>query len=428
MSKSKTKSVAPQNVKNLKYKQTGDDGYYRVSSQKCLYVKLEKIEENPLTKLKKGGAKYWLYRYTQNKHVHWLGLGAVKDVEYSAIQEIVLEYEKIKKSGADLKNHHNSKKQNAGVQSLITFEQCAEKYIEHFRGGWKNKKHIQQWKNTIKTYAVPSFGKLGISQIDRIKVKECLETIWQTKPETATRLRGRLEKIFDYAIANGWFHQENPARWKPYLVNMLLNPSTFQIRKHQPALPYEDMPEFINSLQSKEGISFRALEFLILTACRSGEVRGAKWEEFDYVKKTWTIPAVRMKSRKVDGKPHVVALSEKAIALIQNIPIMQNSPHVFTGRSGAHPISDATMLQVTKRMKIEGVPHGFRSTFKDWASEITDYPNELSEMALAHKISDKVEEAYRRGNLLKKRYAMMNDWASYCYSVFNSDSVKSKEK
>jgi len=268
---------------------------------------------------------------------------------------------------------------------------------------------------------------MNISQIDRMMIKDVLEPIWNIKTETATRVRGRLEKIFDYAIANGWYLDANPAAWKPYLVNLLQKPALFQVRKNQPALPYEDIGAFIKLLQNKKGISFRALEFLILTACRSGEVRGAKWEEFDFVKKTWTIPAIRMKGEKVNGKPHEVALSEKAIVLVNNIPKIQNSPYVFTV-SGKKTISDGTMLQVTKRMNIVGVPHGFRSTFRDWVSEESEYSRELAEMALAHKISNKVEAAYRRGNLLKKRFDLMNDWANYCYSITNSATQDSEEK
>lgn len=408
MTKPKIKSVAPQNVKNLKYKVEGDDGYYRVTSCKCLYLKLEK-----------NGAKYWLYRYAQNKKSHWLGFGSFPETSYDDVVDKVQEYNKQKKLGADLKNYHNMKKQNVGVQSLITFEQCADEYIKTFSVGWKSKKHKQQWTNTIMTYAVPKIGNKDISQIDRMMIKDILEPIWHTTTETATRVRGRLENIFDYAIANGWYHEANPAAWKPYLVNLLQKPSLFQVRENQPSLPYEDIANFMMQLQKKEGISFRSLEFLILTACRSGEVRGAKWDEFDFVKKTWTIPAIRMKGEKVNGKPHEVALSEKAIALINNIPKINYSPYVFTV-SGKQPISDSTMLQVTKRMNIAGVPHGFRSTFRDWVSEETEYFGELAEMALAHKIPNKVEAAYRRGNLLKKRFDLMNDWANYCYSTSNT--------
>ena len=247
-----------------------------------------------------------------------------------------------------------------------------------------------------------------MSLIDLPHVLACLEPIWTSKNETASRLRGRIETVLDWAAVRKYRSSENPARWKGHLDKLLAAPSKIQIVEHHPAIPVDDMPAFMRDLHGRSGVGARSLEFLILTATRSGEVRGATWSEIDLDKAIWTIPAVRMKA----GVEHRVPLSIEALKLLKELPRLAGIELLFPGTRG-QVLSVMTLPEVMRRMKANAVPHGFRSTFRDWAGEKTNYPRELAEQALAHTLANKVEAAYRRGDALEKRRQMMQEWAHF---------------
>lgn len=296
----------------------------------------------------------------------------------------------------------------------MTFKACALAYIEAHRSEWKSTKHAQQWENTLAAYAYPIFGDLPVSTVDDALVLKVLMPIWSEKTETATRLRGRIEVILDWATFNKFRSGENPARWKGHLDNSLAKPNKIAKVKHHAALPYPEIAPFMADLRNREGLGARALEFAILTAARSGEVRNAVWSEIDKTAQVWVIPAERMKMQ----KEHRVPLSTAAIKLLAALPRLDDSALIFPSSRVGKTMSDMTMTAVLRRMEREDLTaHGFRSTFRDWAAEATNYPSDMAEMALAHSIGDKVEAAYRRGDMLQKRLRMMQDWATYCETV-----------
>ena len=291
----------------------------------------------------------------------------------------------------------------------LTFKQAAVAYIAAHEAGWRNAKHAAQWKSTLETYAYPVVGSLLVRDIDLTHVLAILEPLWKTKTETATRLRGRIEQVLDWATARGHRDGLNSARWRGHLDKMLARPSKVARVVHRAALPVAEVGSFMAALREADGVGARALEFAILTAARSGEVRGASWSEIDLDTATWTIPGERMKM----GREHRVPLSGPAVKLLRALTRVAGSDLVFPAPRGGQ-LSDMTLTAVLRRMKIPAVPHGFRSTFRDWASERTNYPRDAAEMALAHAIGDKVEAAYRRGDLFDKRRRMMADWATFC--------------
>jgi integrase len=302
----------------------------------------------------------------------------------------------------------------------MTFKACAEAYIEAHRAEWKSPKHAQQWENTLSTYAHPVFGDLPVATVDEALVLKVLTPIWSDKTETATRLRGRIESVLDWATFNKYRHGDNPARWKGHLAHSLAKPNKVAKVTHHPALPYKDIGAFMADLRQREGLGARALEFLILTAARSGEIRGATWDEIDFDDRLWIIPADRMKME----REHRVPLSDAALALLKAIPRLADSNLLFPSSKPNTPMSDMTLTAVLRRMQRTDITvHGFRSTFRDWAAESTNYPADMAEMALAHTIGDKVEAAYRRGDMLKKRFRMMNDWAKYCGTALKASGV-----
>lgn len=315
----------------------------------------------------------------------------------------------------------------------ITFEEAAKQYIAAKSPEWKNAKHAKQWSNTLETYAFPKIGKLQVRDIDTPHVLEVLEPIWTVKTETASRVRGRIEAVLDWATVRKYRDGQNPARWKDYLDSMLPEPTKVAKNGNHAALPFAEASAFMKHLRKMDGAGARALEFTILTAARSGEVRGATWDEIDLDARVWTIPAGRMKM----GKEHEVPLTEDAVALLKALLRFEDNNLVFPASRGGE-LSDMTLAAVIKRMHESetkagrkgyidpkqadkngdpkvATPHGFRSTFRDWAAEQTDPPREVAEMALAHSIESKVEAHYRRGNLLQKRRALMEDWASFCH-------------
>lgn len=362
------------------------------------------------------GAKSWVYRFMLRGKSHDMGLGGVDVVSLSEARERALEARKLHKAGIDPIEERNAERTRQAVDaaSSMTFAECAKALIRSHEAGWRNPKHRQQWRNTLATYAYPVFGHLPVDAIDTGLVMQVIEPLWATKTETASRLRGRIEAALDWAAARGYRSGENPARWRGHLDKLLPKRDRVQRVKHHAALPYDEVATFLQPLRKREGVAARGLEFLILTAARPGEVYGATWNEVDLDKAVWTIPGGRMKS----AKEHRVPLSDEATALLHEMRNLRVSAFVFPGQGQGRPLSNMAFLQLLKRMGHEDLTaHGFRSTFRDWTAERTRHPREVAEAALAHAIGNKVEAAYRRGDLFEKRRRLMNDWAKYCTSV-----------
>jgi integrase len=305
--------------------------------------------------------------------------------------------------------HTKKAAKQVAAAKAMTFEQCAKGYISAHKAGWSNAKHAAQWETTVATYAYPHFGTLPVAAVDVGLVMKAIEPIWNDKPQTANRVRGRIESVLDWAKSRGHREGENPARWKGHLENLLPRVAKVQRVKHFEALPYREMGAFMLALRERSGVAARALEFTVLTAARVGEVLGARWREVDLVQRVWTIPAGRMKA----GREHRVPLSEAAIAAMG--PAGPPDALIFTGRRGL--LYSASILRVLGQMEYSVTAHGFRSTFSDWCTERTGYPAEVREMALAHAVGNKVEAAYRRGDLFEKRRRLAEDWTAYCGRV-----------
>jgi integrase len=363
----------------------------------------------------KGGARTWVYRFMLHGRPREMGLGPLHIVSLAEAREKAREARRLRHEGIDPIEARKAKQaeERLAAATAMTFQECAERYIEAHRASWKNPKHAKQWPSTLETYVYPVFGSLPVQAIDVGLVMKVLEPIWQTKPETASRVRGRIEAVLDWAKARGYRNGENPAQWRGHLENLL--PTRSKVRKveHHPALPYPEMADFIACLLKQDGIAARALEFLILTATRTNELIGARWEEFDLAKKVWTIAGERMKA----GKEHRVPLSGRALEIIAEMQAdrVKDHPFVFPGGRPEKPLSNMAMLKLLGRMGRDDLTaHGFRSSFRDWAAEVTLFSSEVVEMALAHTVGDKVEAAYRRGDLFEKRRELMEAWARYC--------------
>jgi integrase len=356
------------------------------------------------------GSKSWILRYQVGKKRRDMGLGGYPDVTLAGAREAARAARAKLAQGIDPIADGRERRSAllAAQATSITFSKAADRYIAAHEASWKNPKHAQQWRNTIATYANAKIGGLLIQDVGLAHVLGIIEPIWREKTETASRVRNRIELVLDWATAHGFRSGPNPARWKGHLDKVLPPPAKVAKKAHHRAIHYRDASAFIGNLRMQEGVGARALEFAILTAARSGEVRGAVWSEFDDSTATWTIPASRMKA----GKEHRVPLSAAAVAIVKKQRENSLSDVVFPGQSNG-PLSDMTLSAVLRRMKVDAVPHGFRSTFRDWSAECTDYPNEVGEMALAHAVADKVEAAYRRGDLFDKRRQMMEDWAAF---------------
>ena len=359
-------------------------------------------------------ARSWVLRTVVGDKRRHMGLGGYPDVP------LALAKEKARKAKDDVSKGIDPIENRKAILSSLkakqvtekTFEQAAEAYLAAHGDTWKNPKHRAQWASTLETYAYPFMGKLLVRDVAQAHVLAALEPIWKTKTETASRLRGRIESVLDWATAKHYRQGENPARWKGHLDMLLPAPSKVQKVVHHRAIAIDDMPTFMFSLRKREGIASLALEFAILCASRSGEVRGATWSEIDLDAAIWTIPADRMKAT----KEHRVPLSKAAITLLKNVPRIVDNDLVFPAPRGGQ-LSDMTLTAVMRRMEVDAVPHGFRSSFRDWAGERTNYPREMAEHALAHVVGDQTELAYRRGDALEKRRAMMEDWAAFCSTV-----------
>ncbi|MCH5374054.1 MAG: site-specific integrase, partial [Planctomycetes bacterium] len=295
-----------------------------------------------------------------------------------------------------------------------SFDECAAAYIAAHEVGWRNPKHRQQWRNTLSTYASPVIGRLPVADIDTDLVMRVLEPIWTSKPETAGRVRGRIESILDWAATRGYRTGENPARWRGHLDHLLPKRSKVRRVRHHPALPYSEIGGFVAGLRDMDSVAARALEFVILTAARTGEVLGVRWDEVDFETGVWTIPAERMKN----GREHRVPLSRAALDVLESVRPLRRNDYVFPGNRPKRPLSNMALTMLLRRMGHDGITvHGFRSTFRDWAAEQTSAPREVAEMALAHTIGDSVEAAYRRGDLFEKRRDLMASWAEFVSAI-----------
>lgn len=368
------------------------------------------------------GGKAWLYRYMLNGKPANMGLGPTHTVSLADARQKALECRKLLHESKDPKAERDAAIAASRVANarVMTFRQCAEAYIKVHRHAWKSEKHVSQWENTLRDYAYPILGDLPVSAIDTDLVVKCLAPIWTEKTETATRVRGRMESIIDWATSSNYRQGENPARWRGHLKNLLAAPSKVAPVVHHPALPFDQISDFMKSLRALDGISPLALEFAILTAARTNEVIGATWNEIDTDKALWTVPAKRMKA----GREHRVHLSTRALEIVELMREKKQSDFVFPGMRESKPLSTMALLMTLRRMnRSDLTAHGFRSTFREWVSEVSSYPGELAEMALAHVVPDKTEAAYRRGDMLQKRRQAMEDWARYCDTPSESGNV-----
>lgn len=380
------------------------------------------------------GAKSWIFRYWVSQREaatgapirnpstgkvrgrsREMGLGSCATVSLSEARERALECRRQLDKGIDPIEARKQLRQLDALEQAktTTFRDAAASFINAHQSSWKNAKHAAQWSSTLEGYAYPIIGNLSVQAIDTLLVMRILEPVWSAKPETASRVRGRIEAVLDWSTVRGFRTGDNPARWRGHLAHLLPAISKVRAVKHHAAMPFEELPAFLVELRAQQGVAARALEFTILTAARTGEAIGARRKEVNLQEKIWAIPADRMKA----GKQHRVPLSWRALELLETTTNL-GEEFLFPGGNPDHPLSNMAMLKVLERMgRGDLTVHGFRSTFRDWASERTDTQNEVIEMALAHAVSDKVEAAYRRGDLFEKRRRLMEAWSAACSSV-----------
>ena len=360
------------------------------------------------------GARNWVLRFMLDRRPRWMGLGPLALYGLAEARARALDARRKRHEGIDPIEARRAgrARQQLDAAKAVTFKQCAESYINSHRAGWRSDKHAGQWGATLATYAYPIIGTLPVQAVDTGLVLKALEPIWAAKPETASRLRGRIESVLDFAKVRGYRDGDNPARWRGHLAKLLPARSKVRAVEHHSALPYPDLPAFLATLRTQEGIAARALEFLILTGARTGEVIGAQWSEIDLLDKTWTVPAARMKAH----REHRVPLSPRALAILSEIQAAaRDGGFVFAGGKAGRPLSNMAFLMLLRRMgRADLTAHGFRATFKTWASERTSFQNEIIEASLAHVTGGKVEQAYMRGDLVEKRRRLMQQWATYC--------------
>lgn len=372
------------------------------------------------------GTRQWVLRYMLNRRPRWMGLGPLSLYSLQEARMKAQEARKLRHEGIDPIEARRAQRARERLEQAkaVTFKQCAERYINSHRAEWRNGKHAGQWSSTLAAYAYPLIGELPVQSVDTDLVLKVLEPIWTAKHETAGRLRGRIESILDYAKAREYREGENPARWRGHLDKLLAARSKVRKVKHHAALPYDELPDFLARLREQEGVAARALEFLMLTAARTGEVIGARWDEINFRNKMWIIPAMRMKA----DREHRVPLSDRTLTILDEMRAARqddaNEAFVFPGRKSNTPLSNMAFLMLLRRMgRGDLTAHGFRSTFRDWAAERTNYPNHVVEKALAHAVTDKVEEAYRRGDLFDKRRRLMDNWARFCEQANSASKI-----
>ncbi|OYD48382.1 tyrosine-type recombinase/integrase [Acidovorax kalamii] len=378
---------------SLEVSRLRSDGSYAVGGVSGLYLKIE------------GGSRAWVLRYVHDGHRRRMGLGSYPLVGLAEAREAARNALKLRLGGVDPLQARQAQRQAArlAMARQVRFDDAAEAFISE---------HESTWRSTLATYAFPHIGHLQVADIGQAHVLQVLAPIWKTKTETASRLRGRIEQVLDWATAHGHRTGPNPARWRSQLEHILADPNNLAPLKHHAAVPVAMLPGTYQRLLTMDGQSARALCFLILTAARSGEVRGMVWSEVDLEAGLWTVPAERMKSH----REHRVPLSREVLELLRAQPRIPSVEHVFpSNRKG--PLSDTALTALMRRHGLAAVPHGFRSTFRDWAGEMTHHARDAVELCLAHAIDTRTEAAYRRGDMLEKRVAIMQDWAEYVASA-----------
>jgi integrase len=408
------KELSPLEVKNLRHTGNGQNAVFMVGGVSGLMLQITR-----------NGGRTWLLRVKVGAKRREIGLGGFPDVTLAQARERAREVKDQIRRGIDPVEERKAARAAliAAQGRGLLFKDAVDRCLAAKLDGFKNPKHRDQWRNTLDTYALPVLGQMMVDQITVQDVLRVLQPIWQSKTETASRLRGRIEAVLSWATVAGHRTGDNPARWAGNLKELLPPPDKVAEKDNHPALALDDVPRWYAELRRREGFGARALEFAALTAARSGEVRGAIWEEIDLERALWVIPAERMKM----GREHRVPLSPVAVALLRSLPRLEDNPLVFPAPRGGQ-LSDMTLSATMKRMheaeiaaerpgfidlrnKRPAVPHGLRSTFRDWVAEATSYPSEMAEVALAHRINNAVEAAYRRGDMIEKRRKMMRDWA-----------------
>jgi integrase len=377
----------------------------------------------------------WLLRYEVNHRERWMGLGSLADFSLKDARARAKAARRLLADGIDPLEQKRADKtaRAAAAAKTISFRFAAQAYFDSNEKKWRNDKHRKQFTSTLETFVYPKIGDRPVADIDIGAVLLVLEQkhkdypeqrLWDAIPETSNRIRNRIESVLDWSSTRGYRGKaDNPARWEGHLENVLPARQKIQKTKHQPALPYSEIPRFMTALRQRNGVTARALEFLTLTAARSGAVLGATWSEINLADKLWIVPVERAGAKIIgdDVKPRKIPLSDRCIEILKALPKEAGNPHLFIGEKKGRGLAAASLSFMTKEMKFEStspgcltVPHGLRSTFKDWVSETTSYPNMISEAALWHTVADKVEGAYRRGDLFEKRRKLMSEWASYC--------------
>jgi integrase len=390
----------------LKVSRIAKPGMYADGGGLYLQIKVGAGEESV-------SGKSWVYRYaTASGRERYLGLGSFSTTNLGEARRKASKARRLREQGVDPVEDRRAQRTVAALAEAkaTTFDQCRDAYIAAHRVGWRNAKHAAQWSSTLETYASPIFGRLPVQAIDVTLVIKVLEPIWSTKPETASRVRGRIEAILDWAKVRGYRTGENPARWRGHLNNLL--PARAKVRrvKHHAALSYVEIGAFMPTMRKRPAVAARALEFAILTAARTGEVIDARWKEIDLRTKVWTVPEDRMKA----GREHRVPLSSAAVSILKGMQEVRENEYVFPGERRA-ALSNMAFLMLLRRMgRADLTVHGFRSTFRTWAAECTSFPREVIEAALAHLVGDATEQAYQRGDLFEKRRRLMDVWADYC--------------
>ncbi|MDB5864657.1 MAG: phage integrase [Betaproteobacteria bacterium] len=386
--------------------------------------------------LQGGAVGSWVFRYTlrgrpktaqhARDHVE-MGLGSLLALSIVAARERAAEYRRLLADKLDPVTVRDQRRAQHAVDAAkaVLFKKCAESYVDAHRASWKNGKHGDQWTNTLTAYAFPEFGAMPVQSVDTGLVLKALDPIWKTKHETATRVRSRIEAVLDWASSRGYRSGENPARWKGHLENLLPKIEKRKRVKHHAALPFNEIGDFLVALRAQAGVAARALELVILTATRTADARGARWTEVDTAAAVWTIPAARMKAH----REHRVPLSPRAVTVIKAMEALRDGDIIFPGGKRGQPLSVNGMLALLERMdRGDLTVHGFRSTFRDWAAERTNYAREVCEAALAHVVGDQTEAAYRRGDLFDKRRALMTEWARFCESPKRGDVIPLRAK
>ena len=422
----KTNGLTAKRVERLK-----EPGRYHDPDHKGLYLQVQESRN--------GISKSWLLRYEHGGRERWHGLGSAADFSLKEARERARRARQLLADGIDPVEAKKAAKAAVALAhaKTLTFEEATRQYYAQHNAKWSNRKHAKQFLSSLEAYAIPKLGRLSVADIDTGAVLKVLEPIWPTKTETASRVRGRIELVLDWATVRNYRTGENPARWKGHLAEVLPARGQIQKTEHQPALPFEELPEFMQELAQREGVAARALEFAILTGARTDQATTAPWSEIDFDARTWTIPASRMKA----GKELKVPLSDQALDILRNLSREAGNEFIFISPSHHRQgLSNAAMSELLGRMHTAraraGLPpwvdkttgklavvHGFRSTFRDWAAERTNYQNHIVEMALAHVIDSKVERAYRRGDLYVKRTRLMAEWAKFATTPLASGAV-----